>query len=121
MKLIGIFAISYLMSGNGCSADYINDTRIVVEGKINSSTHNNSGLTVKLVNEGILVSEGKTKSDGNFRLGGPGTTKNVRLLLNQKINSFSSSEKDCKLDYDSLSIIIPANKSYVNFSNIIVD
>jgi len=118
MKLIYLFGLTILMSGNECSSEYVNDTRIFVEGKISSGMQTTGDLPLQLINQDILVSKGTTKSDGTFRLGGAGTTNRTSLFINQKIESFSTTADGCVLSYDSLSIILPENKNYVKFSNI---
>ncbi|MBU4539331.1 MAG: transthyretin-like family protein [Weeksellaceae bacterium] len=111
-----ILPITFLMSPNGCQPEYVSNSRIFAEGKISSSAAAN--IPVKLYAEDILISETRTDAQGNFKLGGPGTTQEKSLVLNRKIISFNSSDPECKLAYDSLSIIIPAKNIAFRFPQI---
>lgn len=111
-----LFGVIFLMSPSSCQPEYIDNSRIFVEGKVNSP----SGVSskIKLHSEDILISETTSDAGGNFKLGGPGTTGEKVLTFERKINSFNSNEPDCRLTYDSLNIILPANKNYFNFTQI---
>lgn len=115
--LCQLFGVLFLMSPSSCQPEYIDNSRIFVEGKVVSPSGPNS--KIQLNSEDILISETKVDAAGNFKLGGPGTTGNKILSFERKITSFSSNEPDCRLDYDSLNIILPANKNYFNFTQII--
>ncbi len=113
-----ILPISFLMSPNGCQPEYVSNSRIYAEGKISPNMAN---IPVKLYAEDILISETHTDASGNFKLGGPGTTKEKTLFLNRKIISFSPSDPECRLDYDSLSIILPAKNIAFKFQQIMLE
>lgn len=123
MKTILLFSytltIFFLMSPSSCQqAEYSNDSRVFVEGKIISP--NATGVQIKLNSEDILISETKPLADGTFKLGGPSTTGGKTLSFDRKITSFSSNNDNCKLSYDSLVIILP-NESYFKFTQITIE
>lgn len=111
-----IFPLTLLMSQNGCQAEYVSNSRIFAEGTVIAA--NATNIPVKLYAEDILISETKTDASGNFKLGGAGTTGSKNLTFDRKIVSFSSSESDCKLDYDSLTIVLPAKNIAFKFPQI---
>ena len=120
MKTILLFSHSlilfFLMSPSSCEqVEYTNDSRIFVEGKINSARA--EGVEIKLKSSDIQISETKSLSDGTFKLGGPGTTGAKFLTFDRKIKSFTSDNPDCKLSNDSLIIILP-NETYFRFTQI---
>ena len=120
MKTILLFChslfIFFLISPSCCEqAEYSDNTRIFVEGKINSPRA--EPVDIKLKSSDILISETKSNSDGTFKLGGPGTNAFKFLSFDQKIKSFTSDNPDCKLSSDSLSIILP-NETYFKFTQI---
>ena len=120
MKTILLFSHSlilfFLMSPSSCEqAEYTNDSRIFVEGKINSARA--EGVEIKLKSSDIQISETKSLSDGTFKLGGPGTTGAKFLTFDRKIKSFNSDNPGCKLSNDSLIIILP-NETYLRFTQI---
>ena len=107
------------MSPNSCQqAEYSNDSRIFVEGKVISA--NAAGVQIKLISDNILISETKPLADGTFKLGGPGTTAYKYLSFGKKIKSFSAIQPDCKLSYDSLYIVLP-EKTYFKFTQITIE
>ena len=104
------------MSPSSCEqVEYSNDSRIFVEGKINSPRA--EGVQIKLNSSDILISETKSNADRTFKLGGPGTSAFKFLSFDQKIKSFTSDNPGCKLSSDSLSIILP-NETYFRFTQI---
>ena len=120
MKTILLFSHSlilfFLMSPSSCEqAEYTNDSRIFVEGKINSARA--EGVEIKLKSSDIQISETKSLSDGTFKLGEPGTTGAKFLTFDRKTKSFTSDNPDCKLSNDSLIIISP-NETYFRFTQI---
>lgn len=124
MKTILFFSHSlllfFLMSPSRCDqAEYSNDTRIFVEGKVISA--NTAGVQIKLISDNILISETKPLADGTFKLGGPGTTAYKTLSFGKKIKSFSAIQPDCRLSNDSLNIILPSNKTYIKFTQITIE
>lgn len=115
--LSSMFLGIFLMSPNSsCQPEYKNNSRVVVEGKIISQKGAN--IPIRLNSGDILISETKSGNDGSFKLGGPGTNQEKELTFGNKITSFSANEDSCKLSYDSLSIILPTNRSYFNISQI---
>jgi|GEM_PF-924199 len=121
LYIINTIAFSFLMTSNGCErAEYVDNSRIFVEGKIISKNGTSANLPVQLINDDLLVSEGQSKSDGTFRLGGAATTLVTSLFVNKKIESFSANTNGCTLNYDSLSINLPADRKYVKFDSIIL-
>lgn len=118
LYILNTLGAALLMSGNGCGTDYVDDKRIVVEGKISSTGQPVSQVPVKLYDEDIVISRTTTASDGTFRLGGPGTLLTKTLFFNRKILNFSTDADSCQISWDSLSISIPKETNYVNFSNI---
>lgn len=114
--LSAVLPLTFLMSPNGCQPEYVNNSRIYAEGKIIAS--NTPNIPVKLFADDILISETHTDAQGNFKLGGPGTTKEKSLVLNRKIVAFSSNDPECRLAYDSLSIILPAKNIAFKFPQI---
>ena len=120
------FKISYLLlflllSLASCEADYVNNSRVFVEGKITSQSQSANGIPVALTTWLYPISQGTTKNDGSFSLGAPDVADDVKLTLGKKIVSFSTDSKDCSLDIDSLSIILPENLESVKFSNITIE
>ena len=116
--ILNTLGAALLMTSNGCGTDYVDDRRIVVEGKISSAGQSVSQAPVKLYDEDIVISRTTAAGDGTFRLGGPGTLLTKTLFLNRKILNFSTDTDSCRISWDSLSIIIPKETNYVNFSNI---
>lgn len=112
--LLLIFCIS-------CEEDYVNNSRVFVEGKITSQSQSVNGIPVLLGSNFYPLSTGTTKSDGSFRLGGPDVADEIKLIVGKKIINFSADSKDCYLDFDSLSIILPENLETVKFSNITIE
>lgn len=109
----------FLMSPSSCQqAEYSNDSRIFVEGKVSSV--NATGVQIKLISDNILISETKPLADGTFKLGGPGTTAYKYLSFGKKIISFDAIQPDCKLSNDSLNIILP-EKTYFKFTQITIE
>ena len=104
-----------------CEQDYVNNSRVFVEGKISSKNQSVNEIPVALSTFFYPLSSGATKSDGSFRLGGPDAADEIKLVVGKKIISFSTDSKDCSLDIDSLSIILPENVEYVKFSNITIE
>ncbi|MFC0342696.1 hypothetical protein [Epilithonimonas hispanica] len=120
------FKTNYLLLGllfslASCEADYVNNSRVFVEGKITSQSQSANGIPVALTTWLYPISQGTTKNDGSFSLGGPDVAHDVKLTLGKKIVSFSTDSKDCSLDIDSLSIILPENLESVKFSNITIE
>ena len=108
--------IFFLMSPSSCEqVEYSNDSRIFVEGKINSPCA--EGVQIKLNLSDILISETKSNADRTFKLGGRGTSAFKFLSFDQKIKSFTSDNPGYKLSSDSLSIILP-NETYFRFTQI---
>lgn len=118
-KLSFLFVL--LMFCISCEEDYVNNSRVFVEGKISSQSQPVNSLPVSLSTYFYPLSSGTTKSDGSFRLGGPDAADEIKLVVGKKIISFSTDSKDCTLDIDSLSIILPENVESVKFSNIIIE
>lgn len=106
----------FLMICHSCQPEYRDNARIFVEGKINGEKV--ASIPLKIYSGTILVTETKSSPDGSFKMGGPQTTGNYELSFNKKISSFSTNVADCKLDYDSMTIILPAYQSYFNFTQI---
>ena len=111
--------ITFLMSQNSCEPQYISNSRVYAEGNVSSV--NRADIAVKLFADDILISETATNRDGNFALGGPGTSGEKTLYFNRKIISFNTSNKDCSLSYDSLSIILPAKNTSYKFPQIVLE
>ena len=119
LLLSHVLSAFFLMSPNSCQqAEYSNDSRIFVEGKVISA--NAAGVQIKLISDNILISETKPLADGNFKLGGPGTTAYKYLSFGKKIKSFNAIQPDCKLSYDSLYIVLP-EKTYFRFTQITIE
>lgn len=119
LLLTNFLSAYFLMSSNSCQqAEYTNNSRIFVEGKVTSP--NATGLQIKLKSDDILISETKPLADGTFKLGGPNTTAYKTLSFGKKIKSFSAVQADCKLTYDSLAIILPA-ENYLKFNQITIE
>ena len=106
----------FLMICHSCQPEYRDNARIFVEGKIISP--NAAGLPIQLHSGTIMISETKSSSDGSFKLGGPGTTDGKELSFGRKISSFSTNDKECKLSNDSLTLYLPVDKTYFNFTQI---
>ena len=119
LLLSHVLSAFFLMSPNSCQqAEYSNDSRIFVEGKVISA--NTAGVQIKLISDNILISETKPLVDGTFKLGGPGTTAYKYLSFGKKIKSFNAIQPDCKLSYDSLYIVLP-EKTYFKFTQITIE
>jgi len=104
-----------------CEADYVNNSRVFVEGKVTSQNQSANGIPISLNTWLYPISQGTTKSDGSFSLGGPDAADEISLVLGKKIISFSTDSKECYLDIDSLSIKLPENLEHVKFSNITIE
>lgn len=119
LLLSHVLSALFLMSPTSCEqAEYSNNSRIFVEGKVISP--NTPEVQIKLISDNILISETKPLDNGTFKLGGPGTTAYKYLSFGQKIKSFNAVQPDCKLSYDSLNIILP-EKTYFRFTQIILE
>lgn len=110
---------SFVVLSLSCS-DYIDNARIYTEGKI--TTPNGAGVITPLrITNSFLVSEGISKSDGTFALGGPATVDSANLYVGRKILSYSTNVTGCRINYDSLSIKLPSGQGYTKFDNITVE
>ncbi|MCD9856464.1 hypothetical protein LUD75_17205 [Epilithonimonas sp. JDS] len=110
---------SFFLLSVSCS-DYIDNARIYAEGKI--TTENGQGVSTPLkITNSFLVSEGISKSDGTFGLGGPATVDSANLFVGRKVLSFSANVTGCRINYDSLSIKLPSGQGYTKFDNITVE
>lgn len=116
-----IGSVFLVLSCIGCAQDYVDNSRIYVEGKITSQNQSANQLPIKLENLYHTISKGTTGNDGTFRLGGPDVTSDIELIVGKKIISFSADQQGCTLSEDSLSIVIPEDKHHVKFSNITID
>lgn len=114
-----ILSPTFLMAPRSCGPEYVDNSRIFVEGKILGS--NVSNVQIQLANEDILVSETTAKADGNFSLGGAATTQQTSLKLNRKILNYNSTISNTSLSYDSMQILLPENVNYVKFNQITVE
>lgn len=112
-----ILPLFFLMAPNRCTeAEYVNNSRIFVEGNIKNLPSKN--INIDLACESILISTTQPDSQGNFKLGGPGTTEIAELRFPEKIDNFSASITGCKLSYDSTCIYFPERTTYVKFNQI---
>lgn len=114
LVVLNIIGAALLTSSGECSSEYIDNSRVFVEGKISGTGSANQPL--ELVNQGLMISRISTKNDGTFSMGGAGSTNEMSLNVNKKIEKFSASVEGCQLSYDSLSIIIPNRTNYVKFN-----
>ena len=113
------YCLSFSLCLVSCS-DYIDNARIYTEGKI--TTQNGGGVSTPLkITSSILVSEGISRADGSFALGGPATVDSANLYVGRKILGFSTNVAGCRINYDSLSIKLPSGQGYTKFENIIVE
>ncbi len=103
-----------------CETDYVNNSRVFVEGKITSNNQPVSKASVSLETFSYPISNAITKSDGSFEMGAPDVAETVHLYLGKKIISFTTDSEDCTIAQDSLSIVLPENFSHVKFSNITI-
>lgn len=117
----GSIALVILLSFVSCGQDYVDNSRVFAEGKITSQSQSVNNLPVSLENSYYVLSKTTTGNDGSFRLGGPDATSDTELVLDKKILSFSADRAGCVLSYDSLSIILPAGRNYVKFTNITIE
>ena len=109
--------LTFLVAPQRC-VDYVNNTRIFVEGRVTSAGQPVAFDSINLSSDYITISKGITKQDGSFELAGPGTSAEKQLNFGRKISSMQSSVAGCEITYDSMSIMIPQEVSYVKFSNI---
>lgn len=116
-----IGSVSLILSCISCGQDYVDNSRVYVEGKITSQSQSASNLPVSLENSYYVLSKTNSGNDGSFKLGGPDATSETELVLNKKILSFSADRQGCVLREDSLSIILPEDRNYVKFSNITIE
>ncbi len=117
LLICNLYGALFLMAPNSsCQPEYLNNSRVSVEGKLIAS--NSAGIPVKLQSGTILISETTSQTDGSFKLAGPGTTGEKTLSFDRKIKSFTATTSNCILSYDSLSIVLPNEKSYFNFPQI---
>lgn len=116
-----IGSVSLILSCISCGQDYVDNSRVYVEGKITSQSQSASNLPVSLENSYYVLSKTNSGNDGSFKLGGPDATSETELVLNKKILSFSADRQGCSLREDSLSIILPKDRNYVKFSNITIE
>jgi len=119
--IIGSSTLVLLLTAVSCGQDYVDNSRIYVEGKITSQNQSVDNVAVSLENSYYVLSKTNTGNDGSFRLGGPDATDETELVLNKKILSFSADRQGCVLRNDSLSIILPEDRNYVKFSNITIE
>ncbi|MBO6200620.1 MAG: hypothetical protein J6N74_03250 [Chryseobacterium sp.] len=113
------YCLSFSLCLVSCS-DYIDNARIYTEGKI--TNQNGEGVSTPLqITNSFLVSEGISKSDGSFGLGGPATVDSANLYVGRKILSFSTNATGCRINYDSLSINLSSGQGYTKFDNITVE
>jgi hypothetical protein len=119
--IIGSSTLVLLLTAISCGQDYVDSSRVYVEGKITSQNQSVNNIPLRLENSYYLLSKGNTANDGSFRLGGPEATSETELVLNKKIVSFSADQQGCTLREDSLSIILPEERHYVKFSNITIE
>ncbi|WP_234109788.1 hypothetical protein [Chryseobacterium sp. R2A-55] len=119
MKIISlwaaVFPMTFLLTTSRCEPQYVDNSRVFVEGKISGNA--NAQLPLKISAGNIVITETQTKSDGTFKMGGPGTNSEKHLEIGRKIISYQSNV-ECKLSYDSTTIVLPSGKSYFKFSNI---
>lgn len=110
-----LFPIAFLLTPARCEPQYVDNSRIFVEGKISGTE--TSQLPLKISAGNIVITETQTKSDGMFKMGGPGTNSDKYLEIGRKILSYNSNVA-CQLSYDSTAIVLPSGKNYFKFSNI---
>lgn len=120
MNFKPIFVLSILFSLLSCEADYINNSRLVVEGKISSTNVSVKQIPLSLNTWNYPISEGSTNNEGIFKLGAPDVVGDIYLSAGKKIKSFTADSEKCVLSDDSLSIKISDSLEYVKFSNIIL-
>lgn len=119
--IFGYVSLLCLLIFTSCGQDYVDNSRVYVEGKVISQSHSASNLPVSIENSYYVLSKTTTENDGTFRLGGPDATDETELVLNKKIIGFSADQKGCTLRFDSLSIILPEGRNYVKFTNITIE
>lgn len=107
----------FLVAPTRC-VDYVDNSRIFVEGKITKAGTPVANDSIILYSELISLSKGVTKQDGTFKLGGAGTNAEKYLRLGKKIRAINTSVPGCMIVYDSTAVMIPENISYVKFNNI---
>lgn len=64
-----LFPIAFLLTPARCEPQYVDNSRIFVEGKISGTE--TSQLPLKISAGNIVITETQTKSDGTFKMGGP--------------------------------------------------
>ncbi|MBD8084340.1 hypothetical protein [Chryseobacterium caseinilyticum] len=117
-KFIPVILI--LLALISCETDYVNNSRVFVEGKITFNNQPFSKAQVSLETFSYPISNALTKSDGTFEMGAPDVAETVHLYIGKKITSFSTDSEDCMIAQDSLSIVLPENFQHVKFSNIMI-
>lgn len=116
LYLVNFLGITILMTSSECN-DYVNNSRVFVEGKI--SNNNSQAIPLELTGGySAPISKTVTKTDGTFSMGGPDYSSFLTLHVGHKIESFSATEDSCKITYDSLGIEIPENVIHVKFNDI---
>ena len=123
MKILYTFFLaSILFCLAGCSRTSESNSRIYIEGKMSGNLIAPDAIEVKIVNEGLIISETKLASDYGFKLSGPLVSSGYcELQINKKIKSFSASKPGCILNSDSKSIQIPAGTTYLIFNEIVLE
>lgn len=120
MKFKFIFFLLIPLSCISCATDYTNNSRVFVEGKITSNNQSSNNLSITLRSYKYPISSGTTNNNGSFELGAPEVVEETSLHIGRKIVSFTTDTKDCFINHDSLSIVLPDNFQHVKFSNITI-
>lgn len=115
--LFSLMAIYLMTSGGGCEqANFIDNSRIVVEGKIiDEANQPMKNVTIHFSNQinGVDV---YSKNDGKFVVSTPITSaSNTITFPNNQIVDVKTS--DAKITFDSYTITIPYD---VNYANLII-
>lgn len=121
IRNLSIFSCVVLFTVSCKSSDDSDLFRAYVEGKMTLGPKSASNLMtspIHLVSNNRIIGETFPKDNGQFVVAGPYTTGDYKLLFKSKIESFSGGNPQCKIDGDSLSIIIPSGVTYLIFNEI---
>ena len=91
-----------------------------MEGKIVSQSIDYKFYMLKVYNENRVVAETLLENGGTFKLSGPVSNSVTTLSSPEKIKTFSADKSGLSISSDSLSIIIPAEITFVKFNEIVL-
>lgn len=115
MKIVfPLFAIFLMSDGGRCSqAQFMDNTRIVVEGKLKDSLNAPIQNNTVVFSNGINYLEAQTKSDGSFKFSTPITDVGCNITIsNKSIIDLNSNNSEITFIYRQ--IFIPSKINYAN-------